>query len=89
LISPAPSSTYRLDPGLDSESQKLLIEAIAGGGFIEISLWVDGTLLGRFAQEPYRAWWELSPGGHQAWVEGIREDGEKITSEITQFSVEQ
>ncbi|NIM92239.1 MAG: penicillin-binding protein [Anaerolineales bacterium] len=89
LISPARGSVYRLDPALDPEVQKLLIEAVGDGNFDEVTLWIDGELLGTYEREPYQAWWPLSLGEHEAWAEGLRADGESVVSARVIFVVEE
>jgi hypothetical protein len=88
IVSPAQGSLYLLDPALDTETQKLLIEAVGDAGFENVSLWVDGELIGTFDRAPYQIWWSLVVGAHEVWAEGIREDGERAVSEVMRFEVE-
>jgi hypothetical protein len=88
LISPAQGSTYRLSPSFDAEAQRLPLEALAGPGLKEVTLWVDGTLVARLDSAPYQAWWTLSPGVHRAWVEGIDASGQHLVSQVVTFTVE-
>lgn len=88
IVSPAQGSLYLLDPALDTETQKLLIEAVGDVGFENVSLWVDGELIGTFDRAPYQIWWSLVVGAHEVWAEGIREDGERAVSEVMRFEVE-
>lgn len=89
MLTPASGSVYRLDAHFDRDSQRLRMEAVAGGGWEEVSLWVDGELLATFEKPPYQAWWPLSSGRHKAWAEGVRADGERLVSEAVQFVVEE
>lgn len=82
LISPHPNSTYRLDPSFDASAQKLLIEAVAGTGIAQVTIWVDGAPLAVLSSPPYRAWWQLSPGEHRFWVTGVTVNGETVASEV-------
>lgn len=82
LISPRPNSTYRLAPSFDASAQKLLIEAVAGTGIAQVTIWVDGAPLAVLSSPPYRAWWQLSPGEHRFWVTGVTVNGETVASEV-------
>jgi hypothetical protein len=33
------------------------------------------------------AWWELTPGLHQAWAQAMLPDGQQITSPMVSFTV--
>jgi penicillin-binding protein 1C len=88
IVSPSQGSIYKFDPGTDPETQKLLIEVIGDAGIGEVTLWMDGDLLGRFDREPYQVWWSLVVGAHEVWAEGIGEDGERVVSEVVRFEVE-
>jgi penicillin-binding protein 1C len=87
LVSPASGSVYYINPGLDPETQKLLIESVVDGDFVEVSLWIDGERLGVFDTAPFQVWWGLAVGAHEAWVEGVREDGDIVMSARVTFEV--
>ncbi len=87
LISPRPNSTYRLDPTFDPTAQKLLIEAVAGAGITQVTIWVDGMELATLAESPYQAFWQLSVGEHRFWATGITVSGETVTSEVIVMTV--
>ena len=87
LISPRPNTTYRLDPTFDASAQKLLIEAVAGVGITQVTIWVDGTPLATLDTSPYQAWWQLSMGEHRFWATGITVSGETVTSEVIMMTV--
>jgi membrane carboxypeptidase/penicillin-binding protein PbpC len=89
VVSPGNGSLYRYDPTLDQETQKLLIEVVGDVGFVDVTIWVDGELLGTFDREPYQVWWSLVVGEHEVWAEGVREDGERVVSEVVRFEVEE
>lgn len=80
LISPRPNTTYRIDPNFALSSQQIMVEAVAGLDFIEVSLWVDGNLLEVFNKPPYQVWWQLSVGERRFWVTGSTSDGRTISS---------
>ncbi len=88
LISPRPNATYRLDPTFDISAQKLLIEAVAGAGFTEVTIWADGIPLATLTESPYQAWWQLSVGEHRFWVTGVTVNGETVTSEVVTITVQ-
>ena len=87
LISPRPNAAYRLDPTFDASAQKLLIEAVADAGIIEVTIWADGAPLAAFHASPYRAWWQLSPGEHRFWATGVTINGGTVTSEVIVVTV--
>jgi 1A family penicillin-binding protein len=89
LLSPAANSVYQITPTLPLDAQRLLVEAAAASGVQQVTLWVDGTPIGVFNQPPYQAWWTLSPGTHQAWAEGVMENGEQVTTQPVTFDVSQ
>jgi membrane carboxypeptidase/penicillin-binding protein PbpC len=87
LVSPAQNSAYWLTPGFDASAQRLRLEASGISGLRDISIWVDGVVVAGFSKLPYKAWWILSPGLHEAWVEAISANGELIVSDVITFSV--
>ena len=89
ISSPAYGSIYRLSPGMDPDAQRIIIEAVGEGELSQAELWMDGRLLARFDQVPFRLWWPIAVGTHEAWAEAIRKDGSKLTSERVIFSVEE
>ena len=89
ISSPAYGSIYRLSPAVGPDAQRIVIEAVGEGELGEVALWIDGQLLVSFDQAPYRLWWPLTVGTHEAWAEAVRKDGGKVTSERVVFSVEE
>jgi membrane carboxypeptidase/penicillin-binding protein PbpC len=87
IISPRSNTAYRLDPAFDPSAQKLLVEAVAGAGISQVTIWVDGVPLATFNASPYQAWWQLSVGEHRFWATGVTADGENITSEVIVVTV--
>jgi penicillin-binding protein 1C len=87
MISPEPDSTYRISDKLALSDQQLPVETAAGQGVTGISLWVDGRQLGRPASAPYLLWWQLSPGTHQFWAEGLAAGGAEVKSNVVQITV--
>lgn len=87
LISPTPNATYRITPDLDLSSQQLPVEALAGQGFTQVTIYVDGNPLQTFSAPPYETWWELSAGEHQFWAEGVNANGEVVKSEVVRITV--
>ena len=87
LVSPAAGSLYRMAPGFSSEAQQIQLEAAGEAGLRQVTLLVDATPIATLERRPYTAWWRLEPGVHQAWAEGLREDGERVVSETISFEV--
>ena len=87
LSSPAPLSTYQIAAALPLSNQRIPIEAIGPDSLASVSLWVDGQRVAAFTAPPYRAWWQLAPGKHQAWAEAVSVGGATITSPKIAFEV--
>jgi hypothetical protein len=87
LVSPAAGSIYRLSPGFQADAQRIRLEAVVEPGMQQVTLWIDGVLVSQFAGAPYQIWWTLAPGAHQAWVEAVRQNGDRVTSELVSFTV--
>jgi membrane carboxypeptidase/penicillin-binding protein len=90
LIYPPANALFRFVPSVSGETQRLRLEAVSqasGSGLREVTLWVDGQMVGRMTQPPYQAWWPLAPGIHEAWAEAVTKDGERIVSEYLRFEV--
>lgn len=87
LLSPLPNTTYRIDSNFTPASQQMQIEAVAGQGVSQVTIWVDGNLLATFSSPPYQAWWMLSAGVHQVWAEGVNSNGQRVKSEIVTITV--
>jgi penicillin-binding protein 1C len=88
LISPRPNTAYRLDPAFDASAQKLLIEAVAGAGVTQVTIWVDGIPLTTLDVSPYQVWWQLSVGEHLFWATGMTVNGETVTSNVVTITVQ-
>jgi hypothetical protein len=88
LTSPTNGSVYRLSPGMDADAQRITVEAVGEAHMDEVSLWMDGILLGSFEEGPYRLWWPLAEGSHEVWAEGLTQNGERVMSERVVFIVE-
>ena len=82
ILTPRPNTTYRLDPNFDQSAQQLLVEAAAGQGITNVTLWVDGKLLATPDAAPYQAWWPLTAGDHRFWAQGVTATGETMMSEV-------
>ncbi len=87
LLSPTEGAAYRLTSSTSPEAQRLMFEAAGEPGLSQIRIWVDGDVLESFNAPPYRAWWTLSEGQHQAWVDGIDASGKRISSQAVNFNV--
>ena len=87
LLSPSPSTTYRIDPNFDPSAQQLQIEVAAGQGISQVTIWIDGTLLTTMSSAPYQTWWSLSTGEHRFWAQGINANGEIVKSDVVTITV--
>jgi membrane peptidoglycan carboxypeptidase len=81
LISPTPNTIYRITSDINQSAQQLSVEAVAGQGFSQVTIFVDGKVLDTFLRPPYQAWWTLSAGQHRFWVEGTTANGGSVASE--------
>jgi membrane carboxypeptidase/penicillin-binding protein PbpC len=87
LLSPHPNETYRFDPQFDQSAQQLLVEAAAGAGILQVSLWADGRPLETLSGGTYQAWWKLSVGEHRFWAQGVDLSGETVKSNVVTIQV--
>jgi len=90
LINPPANALYRFVPSVSGETQRLRLEAVFTAretGLHEVTLWVDGQIIARLTQPPYQAWWPLRTGFHEAWAEGVTQDGLRIASDRLYFEV--
>ncbi len=87
LVSPTPNTTYRLTEDLNPAAQQLMVQALAGQDFAQVTLYVDGRALHTFSKPPYQAWWALSVGSHRLWAEGVNANGERVQSETITITV--
>ncbi|HEX9676237.1 MAG TPA: transglycosylase domain-containing protein [Anaerolineales bacterium] len=88
LVSPAQGSAFVLSADFEADAQRARLEAVGESGLRQVTLWLDGEMLGAFDQAPYQFWWPLAPGEHQAWAEGTRSDGTQVISQRVTFTVE-
>lgn len=87
LLSPQPNSVYVLSSDFSGDAQRILLEAISSVALEEITFWVDGELVAALDSAPYEAWWILTLGLHEVWVQGLTIMGEIVSSEILTFEV--
>jgi penicillin-binding protein 1C len=87
LLSPRANTTYRIDPSFDASSQQLQIEAAAGEGISQVTLWLDGNLLISLSAPPYQTWWSLSAGEHHFWAQAVNADGQIVKSDVITVTV--
>jgi 1A family penicillin-binding protein len=88
LLSPADGSRYTLSKAVPAEHQRVVIAARASGDIASLSLLLDGEVLASFNAPPYRAFWQLTPGEHTAWVEATDSSGKVVRSRVVEFVVE-
>ncbi len=87
LISPQPGATYSLSSKLDPTAQQLPIQALAGAGLTNISLWVDDQQIATFTTPPYLTWWLLNPGTHHFWAQALTSSGQTIRTDPVEIIV--
>lgn len=87
LTSPDPNTVFQISPRLPRENQKIPFRAVAAGPVLSITFVLDGVAVGTAAQAPFEWWWALEPGAHTLHAEAILENGERVTSEALQFTV--
>jgi penicillin-binding protein 1C len=87
LDSPPQGALYHLSPSLETQAQRLRLEAVGEPGLRQVTLWVDGVQIASLEALPYQAWWTLQPGVHRAWAEARRSNGELLTSPVVTFTV--
>ncbi len=87
IVSPAQGSHYLIDPSFIEDAQRIPLEGVVEGNLREISLWIDGEIFARLNEPPYLTWWQLTPGKHTVWVQGIDTAGNILTSEQVVFEV--
>jgi len=87
LTSPQSGVTYRLSNQTTSEAQQIPVEALAGTGVSQITLWVDGEPFAAFDSAPYLLWWPLTEGTHTFQARGVDANGETVLSNEAQITV--
>jgi len=87
IVSPDAQTVYRITPTLPLESQQIRITALAGQDFEQVTITLDGAALATLTKPRYEAWWQLVPGQHEVYAEGITSAGEVIRSETVKFTV--
>jgi 1A family penicillin-binding protein len=82
MTGPDQGAIFRIDPGLPRESQRILVAARPGAGarLAQVTLLVDGRPLATFGGTPYQVFWELEPGLHTFWAEGVDASGQAVRS---------
>ena len=88
MAAPAQFSVYRLTDSVQSQSQRIRLEAVVSKEARFVSLWVDGEMLAKLFEQPYQAWWILEEGSHEFYAEAQLLDGEMIRSETVSIQVE-
>ncbi len=92
LTSPDPNRTYRLDPGLPPNAQKLPVTARLALQLIAldapVTLLVDGAPFASVHGPDYTAWWPLTRGRHTLQAAVTLPDGQPEASEPITVIVE-
>jgi membrane peptidoglycan carboxypeptidase len=89
MSSPDQGAVYLLDAGLPRDAQRIVVSAYPrrDASLREVTLWAGGQLLAKFATPPYRTLWQLEPGVHFFWAEGISEGDDQIKSDRVRVTV--
>jgi 1A family penicillin-binding protein len=87
LMAPGTGATFRLSPGVPAERQQLVLVAAAADDASSVTIMLNDQALATFAHPPYRAFWQLTPGQHRAWVEVLASDGTLKRSKVVEFTV--
>ncbi len=87
LLTPAPGTVFALSPGVPLDRQRIMLEARGGSDVVKLTIYLDGAPLATFAGPPYRAFWQLAPGQHRAFVEVEDRQGKTWRSAVTEFAV--
>ena len=89
LTSPDPNRTYRLDPGLPPNAQKLPVTARLSPQLdAPVTLLVDGAPFASVHGPDYTAWWPLTRGRHTLQAAVTLPDGQTAASEPLTVFVE-
>jgi penicillin-binding protein 1C len=92
LTSPDPNRTYRLDPTLPPNAQKLPITARLAPQLVvldaPVTLLVDGAPFAVVSGPDYTAWWPLTRGRHTLQAAVTSPDSQPATSEPVTLFVE-
>ncbi len=92
LTSPDPNRTYRLDPGLPPNAQKLPITARLDPQLVAldapVTLLVDGAPFAIVSGPDHTAWWPLTLGRHTLLAAVTSPDGQPVASEPITIFVE-
>ena len=85
IISPEDGAVFKIDPVLRLEYQTVGISVAVAGSFRDVSLAVDGVLLGQLeGSSMFR--WGLIPGAHEFQLRGVR-DGREVRSRPVRIAV--
>jgi len=91
LINPRQNAVFRFLPSAGGDQKLHFLASVDGTNQenqpVEISFWVDHSLIFQKTIPPYETWWKLKIGKHQAWVEMLNSDGKIISSETVEFEV--
>lgn len=88
LVRPDPGASYRLDPDLPADAQRIPIVAEAGVALTRVQLQVDGETLADFAEPPYTVHWTLTAGAHTFLAVGWDAEGNAVRSAPVTVTVE-
>ncbi len=87
LLTPDPYTIYQLTPVTPFETQKIRFSAAVSPMTTAVTYIVDDQPLEAVREEPWSAWWALTPGKHTLQAVATLADGRTETSEPITFSV--
>jgi penicillin-binding protein 1C len=87
IVNPPAYTIYRLASSLPGSAQRIAIEAVGPNTLSRVTIWLDDQPLAVLDAPPYRAWWQLSEGHHEAWAEGLLSNGQATSSPRIEFEV--
>jgi penicillin-binding protein 1C len=87
LVSPVDGMVFHVSRELRLDEQALRIEALPGNAVQYVELYVDGVLIGRPGEAPYRVWWQLSAGDHEVRARALDIVGKETWSGTARVTV--
>ncbi len=89
MTAPDQGAAYRIDPGLPRDAQRIVVSARPGRGIrvSQVTLLMDGRPLTTLQSPPYELFWELEPGVHTFWAEGVDSQGNRVSSNQVRIEV--
>ncbi|MBI2909606.1 MAG: penicillin-binding protein 1C [Chloroflexi bacterium] len=87
LVSPGPEMQLAVSREIPLDSQRVIVEAVAGGDPERIEIYADGDLLAVRREAPFSAAWRLSPGEHRFRAVAYDRTGRRVESKVVRVMV--